>query len=614
MSASDPVVGSTATTEVSGPVLLATSGATGKETISKSRSHAHRHKRSHSRKKHHGHRSRSSGTAAAAASSSPAKKRIRKSRSSSAAVDASSTTNSNIVAVPAAPPLFDDAPLVTDDNLAGYVDRKARTILGVKSRVTKMAQPINSSKISQSTYIHFQIRSANDEHIRFRRDSLNLMVFASMKNQTSTPIPENANQAVKETARRHALNALGAAPFMFIDPSVSATSFFSHVEVLIDNVPINSSFLMGGLWLQYVRACEIFNNKDRPRLRSNKDLDSAKLSDSTHQVLRDAVNPFSYGSWDSTVGRRIDANLRGVFPFEFKNEAAASADNLKEPNYTFPPNTTFDFRFHFHSDKFAAVFLPPVAGNMSEYFRKRGVDVGYGVASADKYDIRYQVSGAYLEYESFILRPQHSIEYLELMRKGLKATYRYDVVRGQHLSLPANQTYVDLAFTISPFARLLYVMFLPDWAVMIMQATRRPLSGFSRFPEKCSNLSMLFAGQQPLITNDFARLGFTGEQHHSSQRVLYHYLMQQRVWSGTFDELFPPASDVLPFNQMLYVDLRENMSSKAENLNIRMTFSEGNSSPSDNQVVVLSVHSTGEVTCHHAGTMGHYDWRWESKY
>jgi len=477
-----------------------------------------------------------------------------------------------------------------------------------------MAQPINAAKIAQSSYIHFQIRSANDEHIRFRRDSLNLMIFATMKNPKPEAAAENANQAVKDTARRHALNARSLEPFMFIDPSVSATSFFSHVEVLIDNVPINSSFLMGGLWLQYVRSCEIFNNKDRTRLRSNKDLDTSQMSSSTHQALRDAVNPFSYGSWDSTVGRRIDANLRGVFPFEFKNEAAASADNLKEPNYTFPPNTTFDFRFHFHSDKFSAVFLPPVAGNMSEYFRKRGSDTGYGVASSDKYDIRYQVSNAYLEYESFVLRPQHSIEYLELMKKGLTATYRYDVVRGQHLSLPPSQAYVDLAFTIAPFARLLYVMFLPDWAVMHMPATRRPLSGFSRFPEKCSNLSMLFAGQQPLITNDFARLGFTGEQHHSSQRVLYHYLMQQRVWSGTFEELFPGSSDVLPFNQMLYVDLRENMSSKAENLNIRMTFSEGSSSPSDNQVVVLSVHSTGEVTCRHAGSMGHYDWRWESKY
>jgi hypothetical protein len=29
---------------------------------------------------------------------------------------------------------------------------------------------------------------------------------------------------------------------------------------------------------------------------------------------------------------------------------------------------------------------------------------------------------------------------------------------------------------------------------------------------------------------------------------------------------------------------------------------------------VLSVHSTGEVTCRHSGGAGHYDWRWESKY
>jgi hypothetical protein len=158
-------------------------------------------------------------------------------------------------------------------------------------------------------------------------------------------------------------------------------------------------------------------------------------------------------------------------------------------------------------------------------------------------------------------------------------------------------------------------MFIPSWGVMPMPTYRRPLSGLSQFPKKCTKLSAVFAGQRSLITNEFERFGFPGEQHHSTQRILYHYLKNHRVWSGDFDELFPPTSDIEPFNQMLYVDLRDSMSDKAEPLHIQATFSEAPyTSPKDTHIVVLSVHSTGEVTCRHSGGAGHYDWRWESKY
>jgi len=517
--------------------------------------------------------------------------------------------------VPAAPPIYDDAPLVKDDNMAGYVDRHARSVLGVASKVVKMVTPINANKLTYEPFIHFSIRSASDEHIRFRSDSLTLMLYATMKNQNA----KNDTKAPTDEVNvdRHALNAAKSKPFMWMDPSVGATGFFSHVEVLIDNVPVNSNQLLGGLWLQYTRVCDVFTSRDSNRLRSNKDLNIVNIDKPDYQPLRDAVLPFSYGGWDSTTGRRVEAKLRGAFPFEFKNEAATSADNLKEPNYYFPPNTTFDFRFHFHPDKFAAVFHPTVASNMSEYFDKTGdASTGYGIGDLAKYDLRFQIAQAFLEYDSVKLRSQQSIEYLEMMSRGIPAVYRYDVVRGQHVTMPAGQAYVDLTFTVAPFARLLYVMFVPSWGVMPMSASyRRPLSGLSRFPPKCTKFSMLLAGQTPLIASEFERLGFPGEQHHSTHRILYHYLKAHRVWQGTFDELFPPVSDIHPFNQMFYVDLRSSMSDKAEPLSIKATFADSKgTSPSDTQVVVLSVHSTGEVTCRHSGGPGHYDWRWESKY
>ena len=602
--------------QVAGPVLMSTAGATGKEVVkaptAKDRSSRHgRRRHQHHQHQHKRHRTVSS-------SGTPRATKPRRSKSTGG--NGGPTSASNVVLVPAAPPLFDDAPLVKDDNMAGYVDRQIRTVLGVEQRVIKMVNPFNQSKLTYEPYLHFKIRSSSDEHIRFRRNALTLLFFASYANPSAKAKEQGADQAKEESSKRHALRANKNLPFMWMDPSVGATGFFSHVEVLIDNVPVTSNQLMGGLWLQYARSCEVFSNKDNTRLKTHKELSvTDDLDKPWKRAIREAVAPFSYSAWNSTTGRRIEANLRGSFPFEFKNEAAASADNMKEPNYYFPPNTTFDFRFHFHPDKFAAVFHPTIAGNMAEYFEKRAAaegapaDPAFGVGEFETKEIRYQIAQAFLEYESVVLRPEQKLKYLELMRKGVPAVYRYDVVRGQHVSLPSSQAYVDLPFTIAPYARLLFILFLPDWSVVSMPVLRRPLAALSRFPENCSKLSMLFAGQTPLITSEFERLGFTGEQHHSTQRVLYHYLKEHRVWSGDFEELFPGDSSTYPFNQMLYVDLRENMSSTAETLNMRMTFSE-KTSPADRQVVVLSVHSTGEVTCRHAGGPNHYDWRWESKY
>lgn len=608
---------SSAATEIAAPVLMATAGATGSEKVDLQKQRRHRHHHGHKSK----HRSRSASAKPASGEHSqatPAKKKRRsKSSAPSATAGAGKLTPSSAVYVPAAPPVFDDAPLVKDDNMAGFVDRHARSIVGIDSKVMKVAVPVNQNKLTYEPFIHFRIRSANDEHIRFKSNALTLQLYGSYKNQNDAAHAENADQTKEVTAARHSLRAYEKKPFMWMDPSVGATGFLSHVDVLVDNVPVNSNSLLGGLWLQYTRTCEILTNQNNVRLKSNRDLNSAKIDEPEFQALRDAVNPLSYGKWNSTTGRRIEAKLRGAFPFEFKNEAATAADNLKEPNYYFPPNTTFDFRFHFLPDKFAAIFHPEVASNMVEYFERRGDDAasGWGVADVSKYDLRFQVMGAFLEYEVAKLRSQQSIDYLSLMRKGTPAIYRYDVIRGQHVALPAGQAYVDVGFTVAPFARLMIIMFVPSWGVIPMPTYRRPLSGFSQFPKNCTKLSVIFANQRPLITAEFERLGFPGEQHHSTQRILYHYLKSHRVWSGNFDELFPPTSDIEVFNQMLYIDLRDSMSEKAESLNIQATFAEaGLTSPKDRHIVVLSVHSTGEVTCRHAGGASHYDWRWESKY
>lgn len=585
------------------PVMMATAGATGKEKTAK-RKKSSREKKSRNKENRPPKHAKKSRRRRIGHHRGPKESHSRHGRGGS-------KQSSNVVAVPPAPPLFDDAPLTQETNMAGFADTQARTVLGVANRTVKVGLPSNQNRLTHESFIHFKIRSTNEEHIRFRPDLLTLVIYATYKNKDGDSAK---SQTAELTASRWALRARDQKPFMYLDPSVGATGFFYKVDTLIDNVPVGSNDCVGNLLLQYTRCCEVFHSKAKNYFRTSADLKVDMIKSLDGGALQAAVAPFHYGDWNSTRGVRIEAKLRGTFPFDFKNETAAAADNLREPNYYFPPGTTFDFRFHYHPDKFAAVFHPKIAESVDEYNALRGTDPGLGVSDYQELDIRYQIVEASLEYDVIQLRHAQQIEYLEKMRHNGLATYRYDVPRGQHVSLPAKQTYVDLPFTIAPWARMMYVMFLKDWATFSMPNTRRPLSGWSVFPEGCTSLKLVYGGDADLITSHLDRLGYPGEQIQHGKRVLYNYVTHHRFFNGKFEDLFPADAGTVPLNQVLVADLREQMSSRAETLNVRCSFSDGKTSPENTQVVVLTVHSTGEVTCSHGGGSSHYDWRWEVKY
>ena len=165
-----------------------------------------------------------------------------------------------------------------------------------------------------------------------------------------------------------------------------------------------------------------------------------------------------------------------------------------------------------------------------------------------------------------------------------------------------------------PFARLVAIMFMPDWAVFPMAGLNRPLAGFSTYPAHCTKMSVTLGAGPPLLTEAFERFGFPGEQHQLSKHFLYSYNTSHHVTRDSFDDFFSPDSGDTALNQILWFNLRDRMSDKAELLNLKCEFSGGVPSPERIQVVVFSVHPTGQVTCQHAGGEGYFDWRWDMKF
>ena len=92
-------------------VTVPTAGATGRERVGKKRSRRHGHGG------HHG----------------SSKKKRRSDGGGGGGSTDRVKINSNVVAVPAAPPLFDTHPMTNEENMAGYADRVARSIIGAEN-------------------------------------------------------------------------------------------------------------------------------------------------------------------------------------------------------------------------------------------------------------------------------------------------------------------------------------------------------------------------------------------------------------------------------------------------------------------------------------------------
>lgn len=488
-----------------------------------------------------------------------------------------------------------EPPTIPGFNLAGRPDSLKKTDGGLKRNEIKTVGPYHTSNINNESYLHFVVRSSKNEWIRFMSDSLTLVLYGIYNNPART-----ADSPVASTAAlTHAMRALSGAPEIYIDPSVMGAGFFHRVEVSINNVPVPTNSAIGNLFSQYVRCCRVFNDKPGPHFATTREIVFGNERTNFNSAMFKAAKPFDYTTWNSTTGARVECYLDGVFPFDFKNRTLESVDGKKEPNLFFPPDTSIEIKFHLHRDKMASLFHPNV--NMNNYWTIANVDRPGG-------NLTLTFHEAVLKYESAELKPAEHLKAMNQYLHGGVGIYEYDIPRGQHQALTAGQSYTENNFQIQPYARLAYIMFLQDWATFIMENSRRPLSGFSRYPQHCTNLQIGFAGEQHLITKSFERLGAAGEDHQISKKILYEYMKNRKMLGDDFEELFPRDTDIQSLIQGFVIDLKDHYSDKIEQLTVKAEFGGGQNSPANIQIVVMTVHPNGRATCK-SGTSP-YSWIW----
>ncbi len=490
----------------------------------------------------------------------------------------------------------DKTPPLPGFNLAGRPESLKKKDGGLKRNEIKSVGPYHTTNVNTDTYWHFVIRSSKNEWIRFKTDSISILLFGSYNNPNriaADPLPETA-------AERHSLRAGQNAPGMFLDPSVLGTGFVDRVDVSINNVPVPTNSAVGKLLLHYVRMARVFNTKSGPVLTKNTSVDfPAGGRAALKEPMSTATKAFDYFTWNSDTGQRVPIFLDGIFPFDFKNRTIESIDKQKEHNLFFPPDTEISIKVHVHPGKLEAVFHDEV--RMANYFATN--------ANADRPTghLRLTIQEVTLEYESAELMASEHVKALKQYIDGGLGIYDYDIVRGQNQPLSANSSFTVTSFQVMPQARLAYILFLPDHATFVQEATRKPLSALSRFPQNSAKLAIEFAGEKNIITPFFENFGHANENHQISKKIYYDYLVRNNMTSAKFDDFFPRSATEVSFIQCFVLDLKNHMSEKTELLNITSTYS-GGQSPANHQIVCITVHPNGRATCRSAGTA--FEWIW----
>jgi hypothetical protein len=459
------------------------------------------------------------------------------------------------------------------------------------------------SNINTESYWHFVIRSSKEEWIRFNTTSLSGVLYGTCINPDFVENSQVAELASPTVALRAGLNT----PFMFLDPSVMGTSFVYRVDVSINNQNVPTNSCVGDLFLHYVRCANIYNGRAKNFFSLNTDIKTPVGTDrkSMSSAMKLATSAFDYNSALTNVGSRIVFHLDGIFPFDAQNKTIESIDRKPERNLVFPPDTEIEIKLHVYRNKSEAIFHRTF--ETGTYFDPNTKELPKPTG-----DVKLSFQSVVLEYESTILEESEHVKSIKRFMDGGKAVYNYDIVRGQHQALEPDQSTSQNTFYIQPHARLIYVLYLPDWATFVQETTRKPLSGWSRFPEGATRITASFASTSNLVTKVFENFGINDSNSEISKKIFYDYLKQNRMINCSFNELFPREDGTYSIIQSFVFDVHKQRSEKIEKLTLMHEFA-SNASPKKIQVVCISVHPNGEAICRMEGGSFKYVWDFQVK-
>jgi len=468
---------------------------------------------------------------------------------------------------------------------------------GVKQTLRKNTGLFDSTTANDQ-YWQFKIATDKSEWVRFFPDSITAQVYGNYDRPAGAAGSGVAGEAA---ATKWTLRARSRWPSMWIDPSCMATCFVKSVDVVLNGVRVPTNAFNSHL-LQYTRMSRIFCDKPGPYLPTNTSINIPADRANMSRAMRMATLAFDYETWNAVNGSRIPVFLDGVFPFDFRNNTLKTIEKEVDRQYYIPPESELIIRVNLWKDKVEGIWHDN-CNTLAHY-----TDAAARTRPTGHLSLTFQ--NVLCEYETVILTETEHIKAMSDFARGAYASYQYDIPRSQFQSLPAGQTFTENNFQIAPMCQLLYILFLQSEAVMVMETSHKPISGFSKFPINNTRMEISMSGNQ-LITDSLDHFGMYDEIHQLSKKTFYDYMRERRIYPGSFEEVFPRQADIESINQCLPIDTKHLMSERTSNLRIRMQFAggAGRASPAGQHILVMSVHPSGRASCHYKG--GKYGWEWK---
>lgn len=486
-------------------------------------------------------------------------------------------------------------------NLAGRPVRAHQKLKGIFESQIKSISPNISGDLNTTPYWAFRIRANNREWIRLQPNSLSMILFGTYPNPNKT-----SGAAGKNGADNHSLEAFKLAPTVFMDPSVMGTCFVDSVDVNINNVPVPTNANLNHFMTQYSRFCNVFHRKAENFFSLSNKISVTGVTTGKEGYpppLQVGLEPFDYGDWNATEGRRIPIYMHGIFPFDNTCRVREAMMASGHENLFFPPGTTLDIRVNLKRDKVQQLFqgthLPIKDNYMST------------TATSTLKDIALTVQDVTLTYESNIMDEKMHLTAMSDFKKGYSGLYDYDVVYPFHQALMSNQSFTRNEFQIPPRARMLAVMYLVDHALFYTKSQKKPPSGFSTFPANCTDLLVKFNGVS-LVADRFKNIGIINHNAEISKSILFEDLKKKRLYAGHFQSYFP-EKDCHSINQVLIFDVENLMTDLTSILSLE-GFYNATKSPANLQILVFSVHDTGRGEVRLLNGIDHnYEWKFFSR-
>ena len=502
-------------------------------------------------------------------------------------------------------PAYSETPKPPSENLAGAPELQLRGWRGAKEVKQDFVRPHVNSNVNAESCIHFVLHTGAYQWVHVNTKSISAVMLTANKNANYkidavyAADHAEAGQADLYNRVEWPTSSRGL-PTQMLDPDIGARGFFNRIDVIINDQLVPTNGCLGTLFPHYSRFQAIFAKenpkKSKPHFLelSEWDYDAKKLAKG---IMKAATDPFAMQDFKSDDGRRVYVPLDGLFPFDTKSSIHQAIENTLPPKLYLGPSTKLEVKLYFMPTRTETLFHSTVG-------RDNYYDLAVNVAKPA--ETRLTLQSAVMEFLSVELFPKIHTDLMARFRGNKMGYWDFDIPRGQHQPLVSGVSYTENTFQIFPYCRTIIVAFLPDHATFYQAHTRRPLSGWSTFPQGCTKIQAEYAGTT--LGGPFVKFGIRGTSNELSMSQYYDYLTDLGLAENfSFENLFPDSPTKRSLIQYLVFDVRHLMLDKVQLLRLGMEFASETVSPASHQIAVISIHPNGRANVKNLSETG-VDW------